>query len=409
MEWITPVYLVMFFFGIYFLLMFLLIYRRYKKDFNHSPEPKIFPTISLIVPAYNEEEGIEGTLNCLVNLDYPKGKKKIIVVNDGSTDKTAELVKKFIKKHPEVKLIDKKNSGKADSINQALKTIDTELMAVTDADSFPEKDCLLKMVGYFEQEQNVAAVTSRVLIKNKKNILEKWQDLDYTVIAWSRKVLDYIDSVYVTNGPLSIYRTKVVKDVGGFDTKNLTEDIEITWRLLSKGYQTKMAYGAKVYTTVPSRFMKWSNQRVRWNLGGIQTIFKYKKNILRGTNFFGFFVIPYVTLAFFLSLVGIFLLLRFVWLKVSFYILSLPFLIKGYNPINMIELNFNITLLLILGAMFFVFTIKYYYSAVKNSEMKKLKIISLLSYIFIYRPLYLIPLIIACFRLIKGDIRWYTK
>jgi cellulose synthase/poly-beta-1,6-N-acetylglucosamine synthase-like glycosyltransferase len=409
MEWIIIVYLLMFFFGIYFLLMFLLIYRRYKKDFNTSPEPVKFPSITFIVPAFNEEEGIEETLGCLVKLGYPQGKKKILVVNDGSTDRTSEIVRKFIKEHPEVRLIDKRNSGKADSINQAIKTIDTELIAITDADSFPQKDCLLKMVGYFEEDENIGAVTSRVLIKNKKNLLERWQDLDYTIIAWSRKVLDYIDSVYVTNGPLSIYRTSIINKVGGFDSKNLTEDIEITWRLLSQGYKTKMAYSAKVYTTVPSKFKKWSNQRIRWNLGGLQTIFKYRKNILRGTNFFGFFVIPYVTLAFFLSLIGIFLLLRYLWLKISFFILSLPFLIKGYNPINLLEFDFHLTLLIILGGMFMIFTLIYYRSAVKDSDIKRLKLRSLFSYIFIYRPLYLIPLVVACFRLAKGDIRWYTK
>ena len=67
-------------------------------------------------------------------------------------------------------------------------------------------------------------------------------NFDYMVVAWSRKVLDFVDSVYVTNGPLSIYRADVIRKIGGFDTKNLTEDIEITWHLLSLGYKTRMSY-----------------------------------------------------------------------------------------------------------------------------------------------------------------------
>lgn len=409
MEAITIIYFIMFFFGIYFLMMFIILFNRHKKNLEEYPEPKLFPTVSFIVPAYNEEESIANTITALLAVNYPKGKKEILVVNDGSKDRTSEIVKAFMKKHKEVKLLEKLNSGKADSINQALKVIRGELIAITDADSYPEPDSLIKMVGYFEEDENVAAVTSRVLVKNKKNFIERFQAFDYVVIAWSRKILDYIDSVYVTNGPLSIYRAGVVKKLGGFDTRNLTEDIEITWRLLSRGYKTKMSYSTKVYTTVPSDFNKWVKQRVRWNLGGLQTIMKYKKYIFQGKNFFGFFVIPYVTLSFFLALVGVALLIRYVWIKSSIWLFSIPYFLRGYNPFRFMSFSLPITILMILGLIFFVLAIWYYKSAIEGQEIKNKGIISILTYSIIYRSLYTIPLLICLYKLLKRDIRWYTK
>jgi cellulose synthase/poly-beta-1,6-N-acetylglucosamine synthase-like glycosyltransferase len=266
----------------------------------------------------------------------------------------------------------------------------------------------MKMVGFFEQDEKIAAVTSRVLVKNKKFFLEKFQDFDYVVIAWTRKLLDYVDSVYVTNGPLSIYLTSAVKEISGFDSKNLTEDIEITWHLLSKGYKTKMAYSAEVYTTVPQKLKGWINQRIRWNLGGFQTIYKYRKFAL-AKNLFGYFVITYVSLAFFLSLIGLGLFLRFIWLKVSLYLFSIPYIFQGYNPFKIFDFYIPFTLLLIMGLSFFTLSFIYYRIAIKDANLKKKDTLAILTYAFIYRPLYLIPLVTAIYRLIKGDIGWYTK
>ena len=408
MNLVTIIYTVMFFFGIYFLLLFITLYHRHKKELYNYPKPKRFPKVSFITAAYNEEESIAHTIEALLKLNYPKDKKEIIIVNDGSKDKTLEIVRGFMKNHKEVKLLDKNNSGKADSLNKGIKIATGELIAVVDADSYPAKDSLMKMVGYFEDKM-VAAVTSKVLVKNDKNFIERYQTFDYTVIAWTRKLLDFISCVYVTNGPLSIYRKDLVLKVGGFDPKNMTEDIEITWNLLSKGYKTKMSYSTEVYTTAPKTIKHWINQRVRWNLGGLQTLFKYKKFFLRGENLFGYFVMSYVSLSFFLSLIGIFLILRLLYIKLSLFLWSIPYIVQGYNPFMFFEFNFFITILITLAIMFFFLSFVYYKFALKGSKIKPKKIRNIIVYTFIYRPLYLIPLIISIYKLIRGEIGWYTK
>jgi len=408
MDLIVVIYSIMFFFGIYFLLFFVISYYKNRSNLDYFPEAKKLPSISFLIPAYNEEKTIGGTLQSLINVDYPKSLKEIIVIDDGSKDNTKQIVELFVKKHKEVRLLSKPNSGKANSLNLAIKIAKGELIAVVDADSHPSESSVKMMVWHF-QDKNVVAVTSKVWIKNKDNFIEKFQDVDYVVIAWTRKLLDFVGCVYVTNGPLSIYRKNIVKEVGGFDPKNVTEDIELTWNLLSRGYETRMSYSAKVYTVVPNTLNKWIKQRVRWNIGGLQTLAKYRKFFFRGKNLFGYFVISYVSLSFILSLLGLGLFLRFLYYRISPYITSIPYFFKGYNPFIFIDFNFSMTILLVLGLIFLILSLFYHKLALRNSEVYSNKISTILIYTFVYRPLYMIPLVWSLFKLIIRDVRWFTK
>ncbi len=411
MDWVVGIYLFVFFFGIYFLLLFIILYQKNKKTFYDYPEPKKFFPISIIIPAYNEEETISGTLQAVLDLEYPAGKKEVIVVNDGSKDKTAEVVKGFMKKYKNLRLLNKENSGKADSLNQAIKIARGKLIAVVDSDSYPSKDSLKKMVGYFEEDEKVAAVTSRVWVKkSKNNFIEKFQDFDYVVIAWSRKVLDFIGCVYVTNGPLSVYKKDIIVKVGGFDKKNMTEDIEITWNLLSKGYKTGMSYSTKVYTLVPGTFKEWNKQRIRWNLGGLQTLYKYKKYFFRHTeNIFGYFIIGYVFVSFLFAILGFLLFMRQLYYKLYPYVISLPYFFKGYNPFKFLKFNPLLTMLFFFGIIFVILSLIYYRYASRESDLERKGIITTLIYLFVYRPLYVAPLLWSFYKLLRRDIRWYTK
>jgi poly-beta-1,6 N-acetyl-D-glucosamine synthase len=385
----------------------MILHYRNLKELYANPKIERYPIVSILVPAYNEEDSLASTVEALIGLDYPKEKKEIIIINDGSKDRTGEIGKELERKYKEVRLLDKKNSGKANSLNQALKMARGELIAVVDADSYPKKDALRKMIGHFEDER-VGAVTSRVLVKNKKNWLGKFQIMDYSIIAWTRKLLDFVDSVYVTNGPLRIYKKSIVEKVGGFDPKNLTEDIEITWHILSEGYKTRMSYNAIVYTIVPEDLKTWINQRVRWNLGGLQTVQKYYKTMFR-KGAFGQFVIPYVTASFILAIIGFLLLIRYVWVKGSYQIAAVYYAFHGYDYFKYVEFSISLTLLLFMGAIFFILAMFYYKTGFKNSETGNKSVLKILAYSFFYRSLYVIPLIIAIYKLARGDIRWYTK
>ena len=233
-------------------------------------------SLSMIIPCYNGEEAIGRTIQGIVDAQY-KNLKKIIVVDDCSTDNSYKIMKEYEKKYPNLVQVVQtpKNTGKAAGAkNYGSKFVDTELIGFTDDDSFIEKGSIDKMVGFFNDEK-VGSVTSSVLVHNRNKFIEKLQSVEYKVIKFSRKLLEFIDSIYVTPGPLGIFRKSAFDKIQGFDENNLTEDIEITWHLQAEGYKVKMAVPARSYSIAPSKISVWVKQRNRWNIGGLQTIAKY--------------------------------------------------------------------------------------------------------------------------------------
>jgi len=195
-----------------------------------------------VVPCYNGEESIAKTIQALLDSDY-KNLKKIIVVDDCSTDNSYEIIKKFAEKYSKVLAVKTpKNTGKAGGAkNYGAKFVNTDLIGFTDADSYPQESAIRKMIGFFDNEKT-GAVTSMVLVKKREKLIEKLQAIEYKIIAFTRRLLGFVDAIYVTPGPLSIYRKSVFEEVGGFDEKNLTEDIEITWHLILKKYKLKCLF-----------------------------------------------------------------------------------------------------------------------------------------------------------------------
>ena len=250
---------------------------NYSSSMKRAPPAKI-PKVTVVVPAFNEQECIAATIESLLKLNYPKEKLEIIVVDDGSTDKTYEIAKKY--DGGNVRVFTKKNGGKGSALNFAIKKSKGEFVGALDADSFVHPDALINMVGYFE-DPNIMAVTPALKVYNKNSILPKIQVVEYLMGVFLRKVFAMLGSIHVTPGPFTIYRKFFFKQYGGYDEKNITEDIEIALRIQSKNYQIENAMDACVYTMSPTGFRELLWQRVRWYLGFID-------NVLNHKNLFGF-------------------------------------------------------------------------------------------------------------------------
>ena len=304
MEFLPYIYLAYMFISIYSLTFFIMIYLRNKKDFFSYPQTKTKYTVSFIVPAYNEEKSIKETIELIFDIGY-KNIIEVIVINDCSTDNTRKIVESLIIKFPKLKLINnEKNLGNAAaSQNIGIKHAKGDLIAVVDGDSFPNKYSINKMVGYFEAPK-VGAVTCPVLARNKDKFWSKIQAIEYQAISFGRKLLEFIDAIYVTPGPLALYRKEALIEIGGFDENNLTQDIEATWHLAYKGWDRKMCLAAGVNSIVPNKFKSWWKQRRRWNVGGLQCIAKYRYSLFR-KGMLGWFIIPFFILNLFLGLVGL--------------------------------------------------------------------------------------------------------
>jgi cellulose synthase/poly-beta-1,6-N-acetylglucosamine synthase-like glycosyltransferase len=302
MKVIPIIYLAYMFIALYMFFFLLYLYLRNKNHLFDYPRPIKNYSISVITPAYNEEDSIEGTILSVLGSNYPI--REMIVINDNSSDRTKEIVEKLMGKYKNLKLINNNgNLGKAGSLNKGLKITKGEIVAIIDSDSFPQKDAIRKCLGFFNDKE-VAAVTCSVLVKDKNTFMRKLQAFEYSIIAWTRKLLGYIGGIWAMPGPLAMYRTEIIRKIGGFDTNNLTEDIEITWRIVKEGYKIKMCLASRVYSIAPDKFSIWFKQRVRWNTGGLQCINKYKSLFFR-KGMLGFFILPFFTLSLILGLVGL--------------------------------------------------------------------------------------------------------
>ncbi len=303
LSFIDVAYLFFAFVTIFFSFLMFVLYYENKKKLHTAPEMKELPSVSIIIPAYNEEKSIAGTIKAVQNFDYPKDKLKIIVVDHSSADKTGEIARSF-SGITVLKKIREGKEQKAHALNYGLKFVDTDLVACVDADSYPETDSLIKAVPFLS-EKEVGAVTTSIFVREPKNFIEKLQHLEYILIVWARKLLEVVGGVYVTPGPLSVYKLSALKEVGGFDEKNMTEDIEIAWSLMSKGYKIKMSLDSNVFTNPPTTFKVWWRQRMRWNIGGIQTSLKYMSTLFKKEHgSLGTFVLPFFFFSYVISVFG---------------------------------------------------------------------------------------------------------
>ena len=409
-EAVTGIFLVLMFIALYMFFIFIVLNIKNRDKLFSYPKSNRRYKVSVLIPAYNEEESINETIKHIMALDYPKPLLDIIVINDGSTDKTSEIVKSLIKKYSRLRLLDKKNSGKADSLNQGIKIANGELIAVVDSDSFPFPDALKKMVNYFDDEK-IGAVTSFVSIRNKsQNILTRIQSLEYLILAWTRKMLDFIDSVYVTNGPLSVYRKEHLLKVGGFDSKSITEDIDITWNILDHGYKTAMCLPARVSTIAPSKFKPWWRQRIRWGIGGFQVISKFKKSFFK-KGIFGAFILPYVSLSIILG-VFVFSFSFYLFLKDLFImLLTAGYYVAAETSLFQIQsINFYPSVMIFYFLVLFSVSMIYYNYILQKAQYEyKLgvkRFFNLVFYMFVFLTLYPVVWFAAGYRFIKGDFRW---
>ena len=397
------------FIGLYMTSLLILIYVPNRKKMFSFPKSKPEP-VSIIIPCYNEGETIGKTIESLLKLDYPQNMIEIIIVDDKSKDNTVEIARKYEKEYKNVRVIvNKKNSGgAAEPTNIGFKAAKYEYVAVTDADSSPEREALKKMIGYLQSDPSVGAVTCAVLTKNVKTRMQKLQAIEYKVISFTRKLLDLVDAVYVTPGPFALYRKEIIQKIGYFDIKNLTQDIEVVWRLRAHGYKARMCLPAKVYSETPAKFRQWWKQRVRWNIGGTQTMYKYKNYVFK-SGMLGLFIIPFFTISLFLGLFGLGLFSYLMTKRLLVSYLSTKYSIYAQTTVATLQdlsfapsvLNFFGAALFFLGLIFTLFVL----SNMRDVEQKT-KPFNILVYSLVYLTIYPFISATALYKLARGKYSW---
>ncbi|MFA7192472.1 MAG: glycosyltransferase family 2 protein [Candidatus Paceibacterota bacterium] len=281
--------------SVYVQVFFLVTFFEKRRSIVKHPdilELTRYPEITIVIPCYNEEKTVSKTVESLCNLDYPKDKLSIFLIDDGSTDGTWDIFKKF-ENIPGISIFKKENGGKHTCLNLALEKTNSEFFGCLDSDSLVHPQALKRIVNMFNNDENAMAIVPSILVLNPKNILQSAQKAEYEMAIYIKKMLGFMGGIHVTPGPLSIFRKKVFDDLGPYRKAHNTEDQEIALRMQEHGYKIDHCPDSYVYTITPDSFIKLYKQRLRWVYGFIKNMIDYRRLIFRkkyGT--VAFFTIP---------------------------------------------------------------------------------------------------------------------
>jgi cellulose synthase/poly-beta-1,6-N-acetylglucosamine synthase-like glycosyltransferase len=300
------------------------------------------PLVSILVPAYNEENVISRTLDSLVNVKYEP--KEIIVIDDGSTDKTGVIASWF--KQFGVKVVKKPNGGKASALNFGLIFARGEIIVTVDADSMITRSGIDEIVKAMSKK-GIAAVSGNIKVLNKDNRLTRAQELEYIVgINMLRRSLDLFGAVMVVPGAFGAFKRYAIENTGYYDKDTVTEDFDLTIKVLKAYGAVGASSTAKAFTEVPSTWHSLYKQRMRWSSGTLQTAIKHRDAFWnKRYAYLHSIVIPILVLSFVMPFAsyaaiigGIFLSLNGQY-YIFLYMLGLFFLIQFFVSLLTLSLN----------------------------------------------------------------------
>lgn len=287
---ITDVLFIIGFWGIWSTLTFWIILSIGSIRYRQSAQQEYleigqnmgpFPSLSVLVPAHNEELVIERTVVALAKQEYASENYEIIVVNDGSTDKTGEVVQRLQKEIPNLKLVNvppgEGGKGKSRTLNVGFKHTTGDLIAIFDADNTPEPSCLRLLVTVLQNDTKLVAVNSKVRTRNKNaSWLTRFINLEFIYFQWlfqGGRWHWFRLSMLMGTGYV-IYK-ETLDLLGGFDENSLVDDTEMSLRIFRGNYRIRWVPFATTWEQEPDTFKVWFKQRTRWSIGNIVTTWKY--------------------------------------------------------------------------------------------------------------------------------------
>jgi peptidoglycan-N-acetylglucosamine deacetylase len=303
------------------------------------------PFISIIVPAYNEELVIALTINSLLSTAYPYF--EVIVVDDGSSDRTWEVLSKHFINEPRVQLYTKSNAGKAEALNFGLRRTRGEIIVTLDADTIFQPDTLGALVRRFDNP-HIGAVAGNAKVGNRINMITRWQALEYiTAQNLDRRAFAELNCIFIVPGAVGAWRRSLIELVCGLTSDTLAEDQDLTLKVRKLGYRVEYAEDAIAWTEAPDTVRALARQRFRWAFGTFQCMWKHRDALFRPRfGALGFVAMPNVWIYQVLfPLLSPLIDLLFVWGLISTLLekLSLP---SEYAVTNVSQVTFYYALFL---------------------------------------------------------------
>jgi cellulose synthase/poly-beta-1,6-N-acetylglucosamine synthase-like glycosyltransferase len=300
---ITGIPLDLLFISSVLLIWFMLMYQfvlafagyLYSREAGHEQRflnrnPVDVPAVSILIPAHNEEMVIEHTLTTLLGSDYPADKMEIIVLNDGSNDGTAAILDRLVAQHPRLRVVHvppgEGGKGKAHVLNRGIQLVKHPFIAIYDADNQPAPMALRYLASQFVLFPKLGAALGKFrTINRRRNWLTRFINIEGLSFQWivqaGRWKLLKIATLPGTN---FIVRKSVLDEVGGWDEQALTEDAELSLRILEAGHRIKFVPYAVTWEQEPENLSTWFKQRTRWARGNFYLMRKFVASIRTAKN-----------------------------------------------------------------------------------------------------------------------------
>ncbi|MEV6344968.1 bifunctional polysaccharide deacetylase/glycosyltransferase family 2 protein [Actinoplanes sp. NPDC051851] len=257
------------------MLLFLVLGRRHATRYRKNPHPWGDPytePVTVIVPAYNEKEIIADTLGSLVASTHPI---EIILVDDGSSDGTAEIAEGL--GYPNVTILRQENAGKSTALNNGIAHAGTEVVVMMDGDTVFEPDTVEKLVQPFSTAE-IGGVAGNAKVANRKGMIPIWQHIEYVVgFSIDRRAYDVMRCMATVPGAIGAFRKEALQQVNGLSEDTLAEDTDLTIAIIRAGWRVVYEERSRAWTEAPSTMGQLWRQRYRWSYGTMQAMWKHRR------------------------------------------------------------------------------------------------------------------------------------
>jgi peptidoglycan-N-acetylglucosamine deacetylase len=278
-------------------LAVLALWQRIREPYRDPPllDPADGPVISVLIPCFNEEKVIVQSVTRILASNWTN--LEVIVLDDGSKDATASVVRKAFANEPRVELMSFENGGKARALNRGLARTRGEIIVALDADTLFPPDTLGRLARWFVDER-VGAVAGNAIVGNRLNLITRWQALEYvTAQNLERRALAALGAVTVVPGAVGAWRRSVLLSLGGYPADTLAEDQDLTLAVQRAGWRVEFDASARAYTEAPDTVDGLLKQRFRWSFGTLQCIWKHRAGLFNPKRpILGFVAMPQIWL-----------------------------------------------------------------------------------------------------------------
>jgi len=261
------------------ILAITILARRHRRRIRPQRVPPNWrpPGISVVIPAFNEAAGIAATVRSMVASNYP-GELEVIVVDDGSTDDTANIVRRL--RLPGVRIISQANAGKPAALNRGIAEAWFNILVLVDGDTIFGRNALLRLALRL-RDPHVGAVSGNTKVANRNGLLGRWQHLEYVMgFNLERRMFDVLGTIPTVPGAIGAFKRATLADVGGLSGETLAEDTDLTMAICRSGWDVVYEPRALAWTEAPSSLRQLWRQRYRWCYGTMQSMWKHKRSVV---------------------------------------------------------------------------------------------------------------------------------